>query len=128
MRPEANYEKWMAMTKLTRGDKIKINSGEIFEFQSLKQKNFVGKKSDGTMWNVAVNNFAELVEKAVVVNKTSQATTLKTGELFYIIQKEKVLIFKFDYIKDGTIHSKNPVTNGGVRMDISMYAGKVSEL
>jgi len=128
MRPDANYEKWMTLSRLNRGDKVKINSGETVEFQSLKRTNFVVKKSDGTTWNIFVNNFVELVEKAIIVNKTSEVMTLKPGELFYIIRNDQVMVFKFEYIKGNKIHSKNPVTNGGVSMDISMYSGRISEL
>ena len=128
MRTDANYEKWMTLSRLNRGDKVKINSGETVEFQSLKRTNFVVKKSDGTTWNIFVNNFVELVEKAIIVNKTSEVMTLKPGELFYIIRNDQVMVFKFEYIKGNKIHSKNPVTNGGVSMDISMYSGRISEL
>ena len=128
MRAETDYVKWTTLSRLGRGDKIRIRSGEIVEFQSLKQKNFTAKKSDGTLWNLDVNGFMELVEKAVAIDKTSNITTLKSGELFYILHKDQVMLFKFEFLKGNKIHAKNPVTNGKATMDVAMYSGRVSEL
>ena len=128
MRAETDYVKWTILSRLGRGDKVRIRSGEIVEFQSLKQKNFTAKKSDGTLWNLDVNGFMELVEKATTIDKTSDIPTLKSGELFYILHKDQVMLFKFEFLKGNKIHAKNPVTNGKATMDVAMYSGRVSEL
>ena len=128
MRAETDYVKWTTLSRLGRGDRIRIRSGEIVEFQSLKQKNFTAKKSDGTLWNLDVNGFMELVEKATTIDKTPDVTTLKLGELFYILHKEQTVVFRFEFLKGNKIHAKNPVTNGKATMDVAMFGGRVSEL
>ena len=98
----------------------------MVEFVDLKQKRFIAIK-DGTTYSYAINSFVELVEKAPEINKIPEITTLKPGELFYILKGGQVTIFAFDYISGKTIHAKNPLTNGGMRMDVSFYEGKVSQ-
>jgi len=120
------YEKFSAMTKLIRGDKIKLITGDIVEFVDLKQKRFIAIK-DGTTYSYAINSFVSLFEKAPEINKILEITSLKLGELFYILKGGQVTIFTFDYISGKTIHAKNPLTNGGIRIDISLYEGKISQ-
>ena len=127
MRPQPQFDKVITMMGLKRGDIVKLVTGETAEFQSLKQKNFIGIIK-GSTYNIPINHFQELVAKSVKIDKTSEVMTLNSGELFYIIKGDNVMVFKFDRIINNKIHCKNPITNGGVTMSLELYAGKVSDL
>jgi uncharacterized protein YjhX (UPF0386 family) len=128
-RPEPKFEKLMEVNNLKQGDKVKLTNGDIAEFVRLKQKNFVGIVN-GKSYNIPVNMFVSLEEKAVEKKLDDGYKTLKQGELFYITDQKKghALLFKFEGLKNDKIMGISPITGSMTRIDAGLYAGKVSEL
>jgi hypothetical protein len=48
--------------------------------------------------------------------------------LFYIIKSDKAILYKFESTNGIKIYGKNPVNDGRVTIDISLYGGKISNL
>lgn len=128
MRPQPKFEKVMEMSKLERGDIIKLVTGETVEFQSLKQKNFTGTMPDGKLYNIGINLFDSLIEKATKDNKFDELKSLKSGELFYFIKGNNAVVLIFNYIQGDRIFATNPINNGNVKLSVGMYAGKIDTL
>lgn len=126
-RPAANFDKFRQMASLNPGDKVKLTDGSIAEFVKLKQKNFDGI-IDGKLYNVPVNMFVEVIEKADLGSKLNDAQNMTPGEMFYIAKDGKALLFKFERIERGKIIGINPVSKGRTTIDMSLFAGKVADL
>lgn len=110
----------------SEGDKIKLRNGEIVEFVKLNRTKFVFKREDG-MYNININAFVEIVEKAPPKKINQSYKKLKEGELFFINYKEAQSIYAFIEIKNGKIKARN-LNGGKITIDIPFYGGKLSEL
>jgi uncharacterized protein YjhX (UPF0386 family) len=123
---QTELDKARQLSKLKRGDTVKLLSGEIAEFQSLKSKNFVATMN-GLSYRIPINRFKEIAE--IKPDTTfSQVATLKPNELFYIFKGDSVVLFKFNCIKNGRIRANHPTTGGRADIDMCFYGGKVSDL
>ncbi|MCT1392050.1 hypothetical protein M4D76_27795 [Peribacillus frigoritolerans] len=109
------------------GDKIKLTNDKVCEFVKLKRTKFIGKM-DGKAYDIPVQMFVEIIEKAEPKKLNQSYKKLKKGELFYIEKNESAIVFRFEELKNGKIIGINPILNSRTRIDISLYGGKVSEL
>jgi hypothetical protein len=127
MMKEVSFDKLVEVSQLRQGDKVKLTNGETAEFIRLKQKKFLGVM-DGKSYNIPVNMFVEVLEKADQKAKVEKADhmTLKQNEPFYINKSGNALLFYFVKMENSRIVGINPITNATTRIDASMYAGKVS--
>lgn len=124
-----SFEKLQALALLKQGDKVELTNGKVAEFVRMKQKNFVGNM-DNKSYNIPVEMFVKVVEKAPEQQINEGYKTLKENELFYITDQKKghALLFKFKGIKNGKILGESPISKSLTRIDSSLYMGKVSEL
>lgn len=127
MARELQIDKWLKVSELKEGDKVKLTDGSIAYFVSMKRKNF-SATIDGKSYSVPINMFVEVLEKAPKKELDKSYLNLKKGELFYIKHNNNALLFKFDEMKNGKIIGINIGTNGSTRIDASLYGGKVSDL
>lgn len=127
MAREVNFDKLMVVRGLNAGDKVKLTDGSIAEFGRLKQKNFTGT-IDGKPFNIPVNMFVEVIEKAEVKILNTQTIDLKKGEKFFIDKNGNALLFIFEKMESGRIIGLNPIDKARTKIDCSLYSGKVSDL
>jgi hypothetical protein len=127
MRPAANPDKKMVLRGLRYGDKVKLTDGSIAEFVKLKQKNFDGL-INGQPYNIPVNMFVEVVEKAEAVTESKEYMTLKKGEPFYINYRGAAQLFTFEGMENFKIVGTCPVTKKRTTIAPSLYFGKVADL
>lgn len=110
-----------------KGDKVKLRSGEIVEFIKLNRTKFVFAR-EGTHYNISVDSFVEIVEKAPVKQINQSFKKLKQGDLFYIDHKESLIVFSFNEMKNGKIHAKHVIDGGKITIDLNLYGGTINEL
>lgn len=122
-------KKWLEVNELNEGDKIKLTDGNEALFVRLKQKNFIAIINN-KRYDVPVTMYDHLIQKSEVKEKedNQEYTNLRKGELFYIVKNERVIIFFFEANQNGRIIGINPVTKGRVKIDVSLYGGRVSDL
>jgi hypothetical protein len=111
----------------SQGDKIKTKSGRIYEFVKLKRTKFIAKNDEGT-YDIPVELFDEIIEKAPPKKLNQTYKKLQSGDLFYCIIKDDIVIFSFVEIANGRIIGKNLTHGGRTRIDISLYGGNLAEL
>jgi len=121
MATKVNPDKLAEVSKLNRGDKIRLRSGEKVEFIRLKRKKFLGI-IDGTTYNIHVNSFAELLEEAED-NTEEKINELEAGNYFYIESNRggNALLFKFKRMKNNKIVGINPISNSRTRIDKELF-------
>ena len=122
-------KKWLEVNELNEGDKIKLTDGNEALFVRLKQKNFIAIINN-KRYDVPVTMYDHLIQKSEVKEKedNQEYTNLRKGELFYIVKNERVIIFFFEANQNGRIIGINPVTKDRVKIDVSLYGGRVSDL
>jgi len=125
MATRVNPDKLAEVSKLNRGDIIKLKSGEEVEFIRLKRKKFLGI-IDGTTYNIHVNSFDKVLEEAED-NTEENINKLESGDYFYIESNRggNALLFKFKRIKNNKIIGINPISNSRTRIDKSLFVDKV---
>jgi len=109
------------------GDKVKCTNGEIYEFIRLKRTKFIGKNEKGT-YDIPIQMFVEIVEKAGPKKINQSYKRLKEGDLFYIKKGDDAIVYSYIEMSNGRIIGKNPVHGGRTRIDIGLYGGKITEL
>lgn len=125
-------DKWLEVAQLNEGDRIKLNHGDkVYEFVRLKRTKFIATHN-GQAYDIPVGMFGERVGKVNVRDRQekllNEVQSLEKGEMFYIVQKGDLILFRFSEYKGGRIHGYNPKTNARVKIDTSLYGGKVSDL
>jgi hypothetical protein len=123
------FSKLQKVVELKQGDLILLTNGQEAEFVRLKQKKFIGT-IDGIAYDIPVNMFDKLLKHAPKKD-TDAYKTLEKGELFYINQSGKALLFIFDSFTQSSmpnIIGVNPISHGKVKIDHRLYVGKVSEI
>jgi len=125
MATKVNPDKLAEVSKLNRGDKIQLRSGEKVEFIRLKRKKFLGV-IDGTTYNISVNAFDKLLEEAED-NTEEILDSLEAGDYFYIESNRggNALLFKFKRMKNNKIIGINPISNSRTRIDKELFVNKV---
>lgn len=127
-RGQIESAKWLSLTEIKIGDKLKLTDGSICEFVRLKDKKFIGIM-DGKSYNIPVMMFDKLVEKVVQKSESKEYLTLKKGDLFYIRDnKSNALLFIFEEMRNSRIIGINPITKGNSKIDVNLYVGKVSDI
>ena len=122
-------EKHLTLLGLQKGDMIKLVDGREIEFLRVKKKNFEAIINEKP-YNVPVEMFDTVVKRNVVKNeneKQKKAKQFKKGDLIYVEQKGKAILFIFDYVKGDTIHVINPVNKAKGRV-LGYEAHLVNEL
>ena len=125
MATKVNPDKLSEVSKLNRGDIIKLKSGEEVEFIRLKRKKFLGI-IDGTTYNIHVNSFDKVLEKAKD-NTEENINKLEAGDYFYIESNRggNALLFKFKRMKNNKIIGINPISNSRTRIDKALFVDKI---
>jgi uncharacterized protein YjhX (UPF0386 family) len=125
MATRVNPDKLAEVSKLNRGDIIKLKSGEEVEFIRLKRKKFLGI-IDGTTYNIHVNSFNKVLEEAED-NTEENINKLESGDYFYIESNRggNALLFKFKRMKNNKIIGINPISNSRTRIDKALFVDKV---
>lgn len=108
------------------GDKVELKSGKVFEFVKLKRTKFIGR-ADGALYDIPVDAFKRIIEKAQPKQIPQSYKALKSGDLFWI-NKDGAFLFRFVEIKNGRIIGINVADGGRSRIDIALYGGTINEL
>lgn len=123
--------KWLELNKLNPGDEVRLTNGNIVSFQRLKRTNFLGDMN-GKTYDISVSMFVEVVSKvdiaAVEKEREHGINSLEKGELFYINQNGKSLLFKFNHTTGSKIIADTIDNKSKATIDLSLYGGKVADL
>ncbi|MEB2276980.1 hypothetical protein LAV82_23460 [Bacillus sp. ILBB4] len=120
-------EKKAILKGLNIGDIVLLVDGREFEFVRMKQTKFIAKNR-GVAYNVQLAAFKEVVRR--VEQKQFDPGTLKQGDLVYTLDaQQNPVIYRYKYmINSNRMMAENPVTAGGVRIDMGLIKGSVKEL
>lgn len=115
------------LATLAPGSIIKMTDGKQGKFVHLETKRFIVLVDDKT-YNYPVYMYAELVQGAPPEN-TSAYKTLRDGELFVAdCGDDKALLFAFQETIGASIHAINPINQLGIRLPVSWFVCRVSDL
>lgn len=111
----------------SEGDKILLKNGNVYEFVRIKRTKFIGSK-DGLNYDIPLEAFKEIVEKAPPKKINQSYKKLKVNDLFIIKVKDDAILYSFLEIANGRIIGINPLNNTKTRIDIGLYVGTLNEV
>lgn len=124
---ELTIEQFDAMISLKPGDVFSFHDRNVIreaEFVDFKKVNLLAKM-DGILYNIRKTNFVEIISRAKPKEKAKM--DMKPGELFYIQQNNRALLFEFVSMTNASIIGKDVLTGGKTRIQKSMFAGTVKQ-
>lgn len=117
-------QKQNKLASLTSGDIVKLTTGSTAEFVRMKRKNFEGIM-DGKAYNIPIDMFVEVVEKAKV---NDEYKNLTPGELFYVNWDGKAVLFIYEGFESGKIIGICPILKAKAKIGTSIYMGTVQSI
>ena len=120
-------EKAMTMDTLRPGDIFSFHDGFVdskAEFVDSKRVNLLAKMN-GVIYKIRKDSFIEIITRAKPKEKAKM--NMKIGELFYIKQGTRALLFEFVSMNGQKIIGKDVLTGGKVTMPQSMLVGTVKQ-
>ena len=130
MQKEVTLDQLKEMTTLQPGDTFAFRGRQGEEkatFVKLNRTKIVGVMN-GNQYVIPMTLFLRVESRAAIIPTEEKTIAMKQGDLFYIEQNGKALLFGFVKFEGGRIIGQSVLHGGRVRIDKSLFAGTVNDL